>query len=90
MVSTDVRRPAAMEQLRVLGGQIGVPVVESREDQDPIEIVSRALATADLGGHDALLIDTAGRLQIDEELMEELARLKASSGPIIRSSSPTR
>src|SRR6516162_1333905 len=46
MVSTDVRRPAAMEQLRVLGQQIGIPVAESREDQDPVEIVSRALSKA--------------------------------------------
>ncbi len=81
MVSTDVRRPAAMEQLRVLGAQIGVPVAESREDQDPVEIVSRALVKAEVGGHDALLIDTAGRLQIDEELMEEVARLKAAAQP---------
>lgn len=81
MVSTDVRRPAAMEQLRVLGRQIGVTVAESSEDQDPVEIVSRALVKADLGGHDALLIDTAGRLQIDEELMEELARLKSVAQP---------
>jgi signal recognition particle subunit SRP54 len=81
MVSTDVRRPAAMEQLRVLGTQIGVPVAESREDQDPVEIVSRALVRADMGGNDALLIDTAGRLQIDEELMEELSRLKAAANP---------
>jgi signal recognition particle subunit SRP54 len=81
MVSTDVRRPAAMEQLRVLGQQIGIPVAESREDQDPVEIVSRALVKADIGGHDVLLIDTAGRLQIDEDLMEELARLKATAQP---------
>ncbi len=81
MVSTDVRRPAAMEQLRVLGAQIGVPVAESHENQDPIEIVSRALVRADTGGHDAMLIDTAGRLQIDDELMDELARLKAAAQP---------
>jgi signal recognition particle subunit SRP54 len=81
MVSTDVRRPAAMEQLRVLGAQIGVPVAESREDQDPVEIVSRALVKAEVGGHDALLIDTAGRLQIDEELMDEVSRLKAAAQP---------
>jgi signal recognition particle subunit SRP54 len=81
MVSTDIHRPAAMEQLRVLGQQIGIPVAESREDQDPVEIVSRALVKADVGGHDVLLIDTAGRLQIDEDLMEELARLKATAEP---------
>jgi signal recognition particle subunit SRP54 len=81
IASTDVYRPAAMEQLRVLGRQIDVPVVESREDEDPIEIATRALARAEAGGHDALLIDTAGRLQIDDELMEELERLKAALNP---------
>src|SRR5215475_5273729 len=81
LASTDVYRPAAMEQLRVLGGQIGVPVVDSHENEDPIEIATRALARAEAGGHDAVLIDTAGRLQIDEELMEELARLKAALNP---------
>ena len=81
MVSTDIRRPAAMEQLRVLGQQAGIPVAESREDQDPVEIVSRALSKADLGGHDVLLIDTAGRLQIDEELMDELGHLQRVALP---------
>ncbi len=81
MVSTDVRRPAAMEQLRILGGQIGVPVAESRESEDPVEIVSRALMRAEVGGHDVLLIDTAGRLQIDDELMAELDRLKVAANP---------
>jgi len=81
MVSTDVRRPAAMEQLRVLGASIGVPVAESRETEDPVEIVSRAVMRADVGGFDTLLIDTAGRLQIDDELMEELERLKIAATP---------
>src|SRR5438105_2119386 len=81
MVSTDVRRPAAMEQLRVLGQQTAIPVVETREDQDPVEIASRAITKAEIGGNDAILIDTGGRLQIDDELMDELARLKAASQP---------
>jgi signal recognition particle subunit SRP54 len=81
MVSTDVRRPAAMEQLRVLGAAIGVPVAESRETEDPVEIVSRSVMRADVAGHDTLLIDTAGRLQIDDELMEELERLKVAATP---------
>jgi signal recognition particle subunit SRP54 len=81
LVSTDVRRPAAMEQLRVLGAQIGVPVVESQETDDPVEIVSRALMRADVGGFDTLLIDTAGRLQIDDDLMDELSRLKTTGTP---------
>src|SRR5215469_16072665 len=81
IASTDIYRPAAMEQLRVLGKQIDVPVVDSREDQDPIEIATRTLARAESGGHDAVLVDTAGRLQIDEELMDELQRLKAALNP---------
>jgi signal recognition particle subunit SRP54 len=81
IASTDVYRPAAMEQLRVLGRQIDVPVVDSREDQDPIEIATRTLARAESGGHDAVLVDTAGRLQIDDELMDELQRLKAALNP---------
>ncbi len=81
LVSTDVRRPAAMEQLRVLGAQAGVPVVDSHENEDPIEIATRALARAEIGGNDVVLIDTAGRLQIDDDLMEELERLKAAVRP---------
>jgi len=81
IASTDIYRPAAMEQLRILGEQIDVPVVDSREDEDPVEITSRALARAEAGGHDAVLIDTAGRLQIDDELMAELERLKAALTP---------
>jgi signal recognition particle subunit SRP54 len=81
LASTDIYRPAAMEQLRVLGAQIGVPVVESNSSEDPVEIATRALARAEVGGHDALLLDTAGRLQIDEELMEELVRLQAVLRP---------
>lgn len=81
LVSTDVRRPAAMEQLRVLGAQIEVPVVESHEHEEPVEIASRAVARAETGGYDAVLFDTAGRLQIDQELMDELARLKAVIEP---------
>jgi len=81
LVSTDVRRPAAMEQLRVLGAQVGVPVLETRETEDPIEIGSRALARAETAGYDAIIFDTAGRLQIDEELMDELGRLRSAVLP---------
>jgi len=81
MVSVDIYRPAAMEQLRVLGRQIDVPVVESHESQDPVEIATNALARADVGGYDAVLLDTAGRLQIDEEMMDELVRLQAVLRP---------
>ncbi|MGZ6174878.1 MAG: signal recognition particle protein [Candidatus Binataceae bacterium] len=81
LVSTDVRRPAAMEQLRVLGAQIGAPVLETRETEDPVEIGSRALARAETAGYDAIIFDTAGRLQIDEELMDELGRLRSAVQP---------
>src|SRR5579885_2538292 len=81
MVSADVYRPAAMEQLRVLGRQIDVPVVESHENQDPVEIATNALGRAEVGGYDAVLLDTAGRLQMDEEMMEELVRLQAVLRP---------
>jgi signal recognition particle subunit SRP54 len=81
MVSVDVYRPAAMEQLRVLGRQIDVPVVESHENQDPVEIATSALGRAEVGGYDAVLLDTAGRLQIDEEMMDELVRLQTVLRP---------
>jgi signal recognition particle subunit SRP54 len=81
LVSVDVYRPAAMEQLRVLGRQIEVPVVESSETQDPVEIATNALARADVGGYDVVLLDTAGRLQIDEEMMDELVRLQTVLRP---------
>jgi signal recognition particle subunit SRP54 len=81
LVSTDIYRPAAMEQLRILAAQIGIAVADSRETEDPVEIANRALAKAELGGHDALIIDTAGRLQIDEDLMDELARMQTALRP---------
>ena len=81
LASTDIYRPAAMEQLRVLGAQAQIPVLDSNEQQDPIEIASRAMARAETGGHDAILIDTAGRLQIDEELMDELVRIRDAVKP---------
>jgi len=80
LASTDIYRPAAMEQLRVLGAQVGVPVVESHEKEDPVEIATRAMARAETAGHDAVLLDTAGRLQIDQELMDELVRLSTKHG----------
>ena len=81
MVSVDIYRPAAMEQLRVLGRQIDIPVVESNETQDPVEIATNALGRAEVGGYDVVLLDTAGRLQIDEEMMDELVRLQTVLRP---------
>jgi len=75
LVSTDVHRPAAREQLRQLGAQAGLPVLQPESD-DPLEILKRALLEAGAVGHDFVLVDTAGRLHVDDELMRELQSLK--------------
>ena len=82
LVSVDVYRPAAREQLRVVGGAVGIPVFENKENSDPMELVRGAVKHAQDTGHDTLLIDTAGRLHIDDELMIELERIKAETKPI--------
>jgi len=72
LVPADVYRPAAIEQLHVLGGQVGVPVFASTTEDKPVEISRRALAEALEKQYDTVIIDTAGRLHVDEALMEEL------------------
>ncbi len=92
MVSTDIRRPAAMEQLRVLGAAGRDPGRRrAARTEDPVEIVSRALSAADLGGHDVLLIDTAGR-SADRRRTDGRAGPPAAASrcPIIRFWWPTR
>jgi signal recognition particle subunit SRP54 len=81
LVPADVYRPAAIEQLKILGSQIGIPVFDSNPGADPVEICREAVRYADRNGYDTVLIDTAGRLHIDEELMEELRRIKAAVDP---------
>jgi signal recognition particle subunit SRP54 len=81
LVPADVHRPAAIEQLKTLGRQIGVPVFDSRADMDPLRICEEARRFAELNGYDTLILDTAGRLHIDQELMGELVRIKASLAP---------
>jgi len=81
LVPADVSRPAAIEQLKVLGAQIGIPVFDSSSSADPVEICRQAVRQADLSGHDTVLLDTAGRLHVDEELMEELRRIKEAVDP---------
>ncbi len=76
LVATDVYRPAAIDQLITLGKQIDVPVFEMGTDVDPVEIARQGVANARERGVDTVIIDTAGRLQIDEEMMGELARIK--------------
>jgi signal recognition particle subunit SRP54 len=81
MVSTDVRRPAAIQQLSVLGEQIGTRVHDPAGDTDPVSRASGALGVARNMGFDTLIVDTAGRLHIDDELMAELAAIKSAVAP---------
>jgi signal recognition particle subunit SRP54 len=81
LVPADVYRPAAIEQLKVLGGQIGIPVFDSDPGADPVDICREARKYADLNGFDTVILDTAGRLHIDEGLMEELRRIKEAVDP---------
>jgi signal recognition particle subunit SRP54 len=81
LVSTDVYRPAAREQLRIVGAQAGLKVHHPQDLDDPRRILSSALAEARAVGHDVLLVDTAGRLHVDVELMAELAELKRAAEP---------
>ena len=81
MASLDVRRPAAMEQLATLGKSIGVDVLPIMLGQSPGEITKRALAAARVGGHDVLILDTAGRTSIDEEMMLEAAEIARIAKP---------
>jgi signal recognition particle subunit SRP54 len=81
MASLDVNRPAAMEQLKVLGEQAGVATLPIIAGQTPLAIAKRALASARVGGYDVLLLDTAGRQHIDEQLMTEAAQVREAVNP---------
>jgi signal recognition particle subunit SRP54 len=81
MASLDVSRPAAMEQLRVLGEQAGVATLPVVAGQGPVEIARRAMASAKVGGYDVLILDTAGRQHIDEQLMSEVAQIRDQVKP---------
>ncbi|MGF1539274.1 MAG: signal recognition particle protein [Pleurocapsa sp.] len=81
MVGTDVYRPAAIDQLLTLGEQIDVPVFEMGTDADPVDIARQGVAKAKELGVDTVIVDTAGRLQIDEDMMGELARIKETIKP---------
>jgi len=76
LVPADTSRPAAREQLLVLGEQASIPTMDTRDMNEPEEIARRALREASIKGYQVLIFDTAGRLHVDEELMEELQRLK--------------
>ena len=81
MASLDVRRPAAMEQLKILGEQAGVATLPVLPNQTPVDIAKRAMAAARVGGYDALILDTAGRQHIDEQLMAEVASVRDQVKP---------
>ncbi|HSV33002.1 MAG TPA: signal recognition particle protein [Pyrinomonadaceae bacterium] len=82
LLSTDVYRPAAREQLRVIAKATGQSIFENPETNDPLELTREALKQARDVGYDTLLIDTAGRLHIDDELMEELVNIKSETHPV--------
>lgn len=81
MIAADIYRPAAIDQLKTLGQQINVPVFDMGTEHSAVEIVSQGLAQAKENRNDYVLIDTAGRLQIDEKLMTELRDIKALANP---------
>lgn len=81
LAACDVYRPAAVEQLRVLGEQIGVPVFMELDSQDPVKIAKDAILEAKSRGYDTVIVDTAGRLAIDEKLMQEIAAIKEAIAP---------
>lgn len=81
MASLDTRRPAAMEQLAILGKQIGVETLPIVAGQSAVQIARRAIEAAKLGGYDVVMLDTAGRVTLDEALMAEVAEVKAATNP---------
>jgi signal recognition particle subunit SRP54 len=81
LVACDVYRPAAIDQLQILGGQIGIPVYSNLESKDPIAIAKEGIAQAKANGNNVVIVDTAGRLAVDEAMMNEIAALKSSINP---------
>ncbi len=81
LVACDVYRPAAIDQISVLGEQIGAPVYKEEGNKNPVEIALHAIDYAMQHGHDVVIVDTAGRLAIDEEMMDEISRLKEALQP---------
>lgn len=81
LVAGDVYRPAAIDQLQVLGQQIDVPVYADTESKDPVKIAEDGITEAKRNGHNVVIVDTAGRLAIDEALMNEISAVKAATQP---------
>lgn len=81
LVACDIYRPAAIDQLKVLGEQIGVPVYAEPDNRDPVAIAKKAIDLAKTQGHNVVIIDTAGRLAVDEQMMDEIERIKKAINP---------
>jgi signal recognition particle subunit SRP54 len=81
LCACDIYRPAAIDQLEIVGKAVNTPVFTMRDSKDPVEIAKAALKEAEIKGYNVLIIDTAGRLQIDEALMDELVNIKKSIRP---------
>ncbi len=81
LVACDIYRPAAIDQLHVLGEQIGVPVYSERENKNPVDIAQNAIREAKSKGYNVVIVDTAGRLAIDEQMMGEIALVKSAINP---------
>jgi signal recognition particle subunit SRP54 len=81
LVAGDVYRPAAIDQLHVLGEQVGVEVWSDKENKSPVDIAKKAIAHAKSNGHNVVIIDTAGRLAVDEKMMSEIEQVKKAVSP---------
>ncbi|MBS1501551.1 MAG: signal recognition particle protein [Bacteroidetes bacterium] len=81
LIADDIYRPAAIDQLKVLGEQIGIPVYANLESKDPIAIAKEGIALAKQQGNNVVIIDTAGRLSVDEAMMREIEQVKAATNP---------
>jgi signal recognition particle subunit SRP54 len=81
LVACDVYRPAAIDQLHVLGEQLEIEVFSDRDDKDPVKIATNAINHARSKGFNVVIVDTAGRLAIDQQMMDEIARVKAAINP---------
>ncbi len=81
LVACDLQRPAAIEQLKALGEQISVPVFSIEDEKNPVTVAKKALQAAKEGGFDVVILDTAGRLHIDDALMKELEQIKKAAEP---------
>jgi len=81
LVACDVYRPAAIDQLHVVGDQIGVPVYSDKENKDPVSLAQAGVAHAKANGHNVVIIDTAGRLAVDEQMMTEISNIRDAVQP---------